>query len=69
MLVKLELSKKFPRNVLYSRKSALGVVLMNLPTIINILKAKLYIGNIHREGVTNEVIKLHEEYLQVVNSK
>ena len=65
LLVKLGLSRNFLRRVLYSRKSALGIGIMEPSTIINILKAKLYLGNKRMEGVANEVIKLQEEYLIV----
>ena len=65
LLLKLGLSRKFPRDVLYSRKSALGVGIMKPSTIIDILKAKLYLGNARRKGVTYEAIKLQEEYLKV----
>ena len=63
--MKLGLSKKFPRDVLYSRKSALGVGIIKPSTIIDTLKAKLYLGNVRRGGVTSNAIKLHEEYLLV----
>ena len=65
LLLKLGLSRKFPRDVLYSRKSALGVGIMKPSTIIDILKAKLYLGNVRRKDVTYAAIKLQEEYLKV----
>ena len=65
LLIKLGLSKNFPRQVLYSRKSALGIGIITPSTIINMLKAKLYIGNVRREGVAKEAIDLQEEYLRV----
>ena len=65
LLIKLGLSRNFPRQVLYSRKSALGIGIMIPSTIINMLKAKLYIGNVRREGVAKEAIDLQEEYLRV----
>ena len=65
LLIKLGLSRNFPRRVLYSRKSALGIGIMKPSTIINILNAKLYLGNKRMEGVANEAIKLQEEYLVV----
>ena len=43
LLIKLGLSRKFPRNVLCSRKSALGVRIMTPKTIIDILKEKKHI--------------------------
>jgi len=65
LLIKLGFSRNFPRRVLYSRKSALGIGIMKPSTIINILKVKLYLGNKRKEGVANEAIKLQEEYLVV----
>ena len=59
------MSRKFPRDVLYSRRSALGVGIMKPSTIIAILKAKLYLGNVRRKGVTYAAIKLQEEYVKV----
>ena len=50
LLMKLGLSRKFPRTVLFSRKSALGVVIMTSKTIIDVLKAKTYLGNIRKRG-------------------
>ena len=45
LLIKLGLGRKFPRIVLYKRKSALGIGLMKPSTVIAILKLKSYIGN------------------------
>ena len=42
LLKKLELSEKFPREILYARKSALGVGLLKPSTIITILTLKIY---------------------------
>ena len=58
LLVKLGLSRNFLRKVLYSRKSALGISIMTPSTIMNILRAKLYLGNKRMEGIANEAIKL-----------
>ena len=44
-LQKLGLSKKFPRAVMYTRKSTLGLGIMAPSTIIALLKLKLFIGN------------------------
>ena len=43
ILVKLELNKKFPRIILYTRKIALGIEIMKLSTIIVLLVIKLYL--------------------------
>ena len=69
LLVKLSLSRNFPRKVLYSRKSALGIGIMMLSTIMNMLRAKLYLSNKQKEGIANEVIKLQEEYLVVESGR
>ena len=52
LLMKLGLSRKFPRNMLCNRKIALGVGIMTTKTIIDILKAKTHLGNIRRRGET-----------------
>ena len=44
LLKKLELSEKFPRNILYTKKSQLGVGIMKPSTIITVLALKLYLG-------------------------
>ena len=44
LLVKLDLSKKFPRNILYTRKIALEVGIMKPSIIIAVLAIKLYLG-------------------------
>ena len=49
--MKLGLSKKFPRVALHSRKSALGVGLMEPSTITYVLKLKLFIGNMRKEAM------------------
>ena len=54
--MKLGLSRNFPRSVLYSRKSTLGIGIMTLSTIIAVLKAKLYVGNVKAEGNTAQVV-------------
>ena len=43
ILRKLGLSENFPRSVLYSRKTALGVGLLAPTTIIDVLAMKLYL--------------------------
>ena len=65
MLIKLGFSKKFPRIVLYTRKSALGVELMQLSTIIAILKLKSYIGNKRKQRNTTKSINIQEEYQEI----
>ena len=48
IIMKLGLSKKFLRPVLCSHKSVLGVGLMEPSTIIDVLKLKLFIGNMRK---------------------
>ena len=45
ILVKLGLSEKFLRIILYARKTALGIGIMKPSTIIAILVIKLYLGH------------------------
>ena len=65
LLMKLRLSRNFPRVVLYSRKSALGVGIMVPLTIISLLKAKLYLSNIRVKCTTYQAISVQEEYQQI----
>jgi len=44
ILQKLRLSKKFPRRILYIKKSALDIRIMKPLTIVDTLALKLYIG-------------------------
>ena len=64
MLIDLRLSQKCPRNILYARKSILGVELIVPNTIIAIFKSKLYIRNIRRRRNTLILIEFQEEYLK-----
>ena len=65
MLLKLGLSRKFPRIALYSRKSALRVGLMLPSTLIAVLKLKLYVGNIRKLGNAADSIKVQKGYQEV----
>jgi hypothetical protein len=65
ILNKLGFSKKFPRDVLYARKSALGIGLMEPNTIIAMLKLKLYIGSKRGRGNSWESVKTQEECLMI----
>ena len=49
LLKKLGLSEKFPREILYARKSALGVGLLKPSTIITILTLKLYLEHMRND--------------------
>jgi hypothetical protein len=61
LLRKMGLSEKFPRSVLYSRKSALGVGLMSPTTIISSLALKMYIGHNRYRSELSKVIRINEE--------
>ena len=61
LLHKMGLSKKFPRKVLYARKSALGVGLMAPRTIMNVLALKLYVGHMRGELRVSKMIKINED--------
>ena len=61
ILKKLGLSEKFPRSILYSRRTALGVGLMAPNTIISVLALKLYIGHNRVKSEISKMIKINEE--------
>jgi len=61
LLQKLKLSVKMPREVLYTRKSALGVGLMKPSTIIAVLALQSYFGHMRMEGVTAQMVNILEE--------
>ena len=61
ILKKLGLSEKFPRAVLHSRKTALGVGLMKPTTIVNILTLKLCVGHKRFNDRIAKIIGLNEE--------
>ena len=55
------ISEKFPRLVLYSRKSALGVGLMSPNTIVSSLALKLYAGHNRYKSKLLKIIRINEE--------
>ena len=61
ILRKLGLSSNFPRSVLYSRKTALGVGLMAPRTIIDGLAMKLYVGHQRSEDRISKIIQIIED--------
>ena len=65
LLRKLGLSKKFPRRILYSRKSALGVGLLALRIIVNTLALKLYIRHQRADDRIGKIIQINEENMQM----
>ena len=60
-MVKLGLSEKFLRKILYTRKIALGIELMKSSTIIAILIIKLYLWHKRLEDRIAQRIKINEE--------
>ena len=63
LLVKLGLSKKFPRRILYARQSALGVGLLKWPMIVLFLALKLYLRYIRKSNTISIIISINEENL------
>ena len=60
IIKKLGLSEKFPRELLYSRKLALGIGLLKPSTIIAILATKLYIGHMRKNDRIANIIKINK---------
>ena len=61
ILRKLGLSENFPRYILYSRKTALGVGLLSLSMIIDTLAIKLYLRHIRANNHIEKVIQINED--------
>jgi len=61
MLNKLGLSQKFPKELIYSRREALGVGLLKPSTIIAILATKQYFGHKRMRGRISNIININEE--------
>ena len=57
----MELSEKFPRLVLCSRKSILGVGLMSPSTIASSLALKLYVGHNRYKSELSKIMRINEE--------
>ena len=60
-LRKLKLSTKFPRNILHTRKLALGVRSMAPSTVINILALRAHISHQRGESNISKIIQILEE--------
>ena len=65
LLKKLRLSENFPRSVLYSRKTALGVGLLAPRTIIDALALKLYLGHKRADDRIAKVIQINEDNARI----
>jgi len=61
LLKKLGLGETFPRDVLYLRKSALGVGLLKPTTVLAILSMKLYVGHMRIEDQISKMIRIIQE--------
>ena len=61
LLCKLQLSTRFPKELLYARKSWLGVELLAPKIVLAILKLKVYIGYKQIERKVTKFIKIHED--------
>ena len=61
LLKKLNLSVKFPREILYARKLALGVGLMRPSTIVAMLKLQLYFGHMRMSDYASKMITTIED--------
>ena len=61
ILRKLKLSIKFPRKILYARKSALGVGLMAPSTIVGILAVRACVGHHRGQSRVSKIIQILEQ--------
>ena len=61
MVQKLSLGINFPRRLLYVRKDALGVGLMEPQIVIDLLAIKLHVGNKRREQELGGITDVHED--------
>ena len=58
---------KFLRSILYTRKTAIGIGIMNPSTIIDTLVLKLYIGYKRQKSRIAMLIKVNEEIQFIQN--
>ena len=65
LLRKIKLSEKFPRNVLYLRKTALEIGLLALRTIVDILSLKLCIGNQRLSSKVVQLIQINKDNTRI----
>ena len=61
LLIKLKLGEKFPRQVLYTRQTALRVEIIQLCTAIAMATLRLYSGNIRMKSNAGNMILALEE--------
>ena len=67
ILKKIGLSAKFLRQILYVRKSALGIGIMRSSTIVNTLTIKLYIEHQRKKSRLASFININKENLFIDN--
>ena len=60
LLQKLGLSEKFPRQILHTEKTQLGVGIMKPSTILTILSLKLYLGHKRHEDIIANQLEVNE---------
>ena len=60
LLRKLGLSKKFPRQILHTQKTQLGVGIMKPSSILTILSLKLYLGHKRHEDIIANQLEVNE---------
>ena len=63
LLKKLKLSKKFPRTILYARKSELGVEMLQPSTIVAMLVLKLCLGHVRNQDRISRTLKINERII------
>ena len=68
MMIKLKLSKTFPKKLLHSRKSFLGIRLLQFYTVLVILTLKLYLGCQRVKRNVTQMVTMSEEYTESYSS-
>ena len=65
ILKKLGLSERFPKKILYTRKTTLGIGIMKPLAILVILALKLYIGYNRLDISIAKIIRINKEIAQI----
>ena len=65
LLRKLGLSKNFPRHLLHSRKTVLGIGLLGPRTIVDVLALKLFFGHKRMNDKVTKLIQTNEDNARV----
>ena len=69
ILRKIGLSSKFPKELIYARRSTLGVGLIAPNTALATATLKLYIENKRMGSKVNEIIQINEEYNHILSGQ